>query len=323
MKGYIYTITNKINNKKYVGITNNIVKREFDHFNDLKKQQHCSIKLQRAYNKYGKENFVFEWKEVEVENRHELCVLEMQTIMKYDSYNNGYNCTLGGEGNRLVLNYNQACAIAALYRDYDYFAHTVAKYLKCDKSVIYAVKNNLSLYNVQNMDIEFYNKLLELVKKYDYYKKEKGIKRFSKKISRDYIVPALCVIENYDNVIKSVSQYFGTNSKTFYNIRIGKTYKKEKAEFDSLSKLERKEMAEYYYEKWGIEAIKKERLDRQISNGKTPLTEEQIKYIIKNPDNLTYVDLGKKFDRAPSTISDIAKGKSFKELYKKITSGLV
>ena len=56
----IYTITNIIDNKLYVGYTNNFKKREQSHFLELKKFIHKNQHLQRAVNKYGIENFKFE-----------------------------------------------------------------------------------------------------------------------------------------------------------------------------------------------------------------------------------------------------------------------
>ena len=56
----IYSITNKVNGKKYIGRTNNFKKRQYIHLYHLKKGTHHSIFLQRAFKKYGEENFVFE-----------------------------------------------------------------------------------------------------------------------------------------------------------------------------------------------------------------------------------------------------------------------
>lgn len=56
---YIYCIYNKTNNHKYIGRTNNIEVRKKRHFSELKNQTHHCIFLQRAYNKYGKDNFEF------------------------------------------------------------------------------------------------------------------------------------------------------------------------------------------------------------------------------------------------------------------------
>jgi group I intron endonuclease len=55
----IYCIENVINNKKYIGSTNNISKRWRSHRNLLKNNRHSNIHLQTAWNFYGEENFKF------------------------------------------------------------------------------------------------------------------------------------------------------------------------------------------------------------------------------------------------------------------------
>lgn len=60
MKTGIYKITNKINGKFYIGSSKDLTRRKKDHFRLLKKGISHSIILQRAVNKYGLENFVFE-----------------------------------------------------------------------------------------------------------------------------------------------------------------------------------------------------------------------------------------------------------------------
>lgn len=56
----IYQIRNIIDGKFYIGSSADIVKRWNEHRNRLNKSQHHSQYLQNAWNKYGKENFVFE-----------------------------------------------------------------------------------------------------------------------------------------------------------------------------------------------------------------------------------------------------------------------
>ena len=94
MYGYIYKIINKVNGKMYIGQTINVSKRIKDHFKELENGTHHSVKLQRAYNKYGKDNFYYEYKIVEVKSHEELLKIEIDEIDRYDSYNNGYNMTL-------------------------------------------------------------------------------------------------------------------------------------------------------------------------------------------------------------------------------------
>lgn len=60
MESGIYQIRNIINKEIYIGSSINLEKRKSVHFSLLRSGKHHSIKLQRAFNKYGKENFKFE-----------------------------------------------------------------------------------------------------------------------------------------------------------------------------------------------------------------------------------------------------------------------
>lgn len=90
----IYQIRNLINNKVYIGQTVNEIRRKSNHLFLLRSNQHHSIKLQNAYNKYGEENFVFEI--LEECSKEELNEKEIKYIQLKNSYNNGYNCNIGG-----------------------------------------------------------------------------------------------------------------------------------------------------------------------------------------------------------------------------------
>lgn len=98
MKGYmgkqvnsgIYCIRNIVNNKVYIGSTKNINSRKSRHFKDLNKNKHHSIKLQRAFNKYGEDNFKFEIIEY-VEDINNLISREQYYIDKFKSHTLGYN----------------------------------------------------------------------------------------------------------------------------------------------------------------------------------------------------------------------------------------
>jgi group I intron endonuclease len=56
----IYSITNKVNGKIYIGQSKNISDRMLEHIRDLKSNRHVNWHLQRAFNKYGIENFKFD-----------------------------------------------------------------------------------------------------------------------------------------------------------------------------------------------------------------------------------------------------------------------
>ena len=95
--GYIYTITNKTDNKTYVGQTvRELDTRWKDH---LKKGSNCRY-LKSAINKYGVENFVFKLVCITFDNQ--LDDMEIQYIQKYNCLApNGYNLRLGGNGGRI------------------------------------------------------------------------------------------------------------------------------------------------------------------------------------------------------------------------------
>jgi len=56
----VYIIINIINNKVYVGFSKDFFARKRSHISDLNKNKHGNDHLQNAWNKFGKENFIFE-----------------------------------------------------------------------------------------------------------------------------------------------------------------------------------------------------------------------------------------------------------------------
>lgn len=79
----IYKITNLVNGKLYVGSSVNLDKRIYEHFRTLNKNEHSNIHLQRAFNKYGKENFVSEILDY-VSHKSELKYREQYWMDKYN-----------------------------------------------------------------------------------------------------------------------------------------------------------------------------------------------------------------------------------------------
>ena len=86
----IYKITNKLNNKIYVGSGIDIKNRWNLHKFKLKNNKHHSIKLQRSYNKHGIDHFIFEV--LEYCSKDVLIEREQYWIDTLNSYNKGYNC---------------------------------------------------------------------------------------------------------------------------------------------------------------------------------------------------------------------------------------
>jgi group I intron endonuclease len=88
----IYIIKNLLNNKCYYGSSKNIETRWLKHKNELKKGKHINIILQRAWDKYGSDNFSFEV----VEECDENILLEREQY--YLDLNPHYNIGLKSSG---------------------------------------------------------------------------------------------------------------------------------------------------------------------------------------------------------------------------------
>lgn len=94
----VYKITNKVNNKSYIGSSINIKMRWQKHIYDLKKDLHPNKHLLESYKKYGEHNFEFSILEI-VEDTDQLIDREQYYLDFYKSYENGYNIRKFAENN--------------------------------------------------------------------------------------------------------------------------------------------------------------------------------------------------------------------------------
>ena len=126
---YIYLITNTINDKVYVGKTEESIEHRFkEHICDSRKERCKDRPLYRAINKYGVENFKIEL----IEETDTPEIREEYWITYYNSYHNGYNATRGGDGKK--------------YLDYDAVLNT---YLQYKNAVTTAKMLNVSVDTVR------------------------------------------------------------------------------------------------------------------------------------------------------------------------------
>lgn len=100
MTGFIYVITNEVNGKQYVGKTTDTIKIRFKKHLEEYDRSRCEKRpLYAAMNKYGIEHFsVQQLEECDLSILNER---EQYWINSLDTYKNGYNATLGGDGAQL------------------------------------------------------------------------------------------------------------------------------------------------------------------------------------------------------------------------------
>lgn len=91
----IYKITNTVNNKSYIGFDSDYPNRIYYHKSP---PSTTNTKFARAVRKYGWNSFTFEIIYQSRDWEHTLNVMEPYFIREFNSFENGYNSTLGGEG---------------------------------------------------------------------------------------------------------------------------------------------------------------------------------------------------------------------------------
>ena len=94
---FVYQLQNTENGKSYIGITSRSVQERWN--------EHCSramagqrnSRIYAAMRKYGAEKFEVKTLD-QTDCEDSVRELEKKYIQEFDSYENGYNCNLGGHG---------------------------------------------------------------------------------------------------------------------------------------------------------------------------------------------------------------------------------
>lgn len=140
---YIYKITNKINDKVYIGKTLLDPEERFKkHINDSKKINKEQRPLYSAMKKYGVDNFYITLiEECDVESLNDR---EKYWIEYFGSFKNGYNATIGGDG-KPYLDYE------LIYQTYIKIKSIkeTAKIIGCSQD---SVSKILSIYNLDKRE---------------------------------------------------------------------------------------------------------------------------------------------------------------------------
>lgn len=196
MKGIIYKVTNKVNGKSYIGQTRYTL--EFRWRQHLHKKD--NVYFHNAIKKYGAENFSLEvLEECDVDK---LNSREIFYIAKYNTFEEGYNLTIGGDGNRRLILDDKYDEIKALYLA-GFSSNKIATLYSVDKATIVKILRQLGV-KIKSRKIDINNQeFLELVQD---YKSGYSLKELAKR---------------YDCSDKGLAEYLkrkGINLKEKYSI---------------------------------------------------------------------------------------------------------
>lgn len=318
MLGYIYFITNTITGKKYIGETINFKERKNKHLSYLRKDSHHSNKLQRAYNKYGEDNFEWSYEIYEIENEAELKIIEQKKIAEYDTYYNGYNCTLGGEGHNLIFDYNTASILYQILQRYEGVNRQIARFFNCDHTVINKLKNN-DIYKDEIVEEKKIEEMINKLKLSENNLKNNYIPHNVKKLNKKQIFEILSIIldeKGYDNLLADI---YNIDTKLLYRLKKNEIYIDYINEYNKLSHDEKIKLKEEVKNKYDLEH---QRLNRKRGNVKNVLTQEQINYILDNKDNKKRVEIAKELEISADRVGSVINGKSYKDLVEKYYSSI-
>lgn len=95
MKFYYYKITNIKNGSFYIGITTNLEQRKHKHLYMLSTHRHPNYKIQRDYDEYGEDSFIFEQIDELDTTKEKAYQHEYNLIQKYHA-TESYNISEGG-----------------------------------------------------------------------------------------------------------------------------------------------------------------------------------------------------------------------------------
>ena len=162
--GYIYKIINKVNNKMYIGKTSYTIESRFkEHIQDS--QRYKDRPLYRAFNKYGIDNFIIE--KIGEYSEEFLSEMEQYWIGYYNTYNNGYNATLGGDGFCL---YDHSAILSRL-KEVQIVKQVAEEFNCCTDIVSRIAKENGIVLKQSNGGLNFLEKKKEI---YQFDKKTKN-----------------------------------------------------------------------------------------------------------------------------------------------------
>lgn len=269
MKCYVYFIINQSTGERYVGQTTNFSRRKSEHFSKLSENKHPNPKLQNAYNKYGKDNFVIEKISFDNLTKEELDQQEIFYIEKYNSFNNGYNLTRGGTGGdtKSKLNFEQFCFAYFGNAKYQGMTNRTGRFLSVDSACIAAIARK-----------ESYDAFREKADNLSKEEKEKYLKEFEEKMDLKNNPPwikkktlddettfrILCVVSSYGRGIEqTILKNFELSKGFVFHLMTGNGRMEVKRRYVNTSVDEILAIGKKYFELWNLQSYSKNKIKEE------------------------------------------------------------
>lgn len=290
-KKYIYSGVYMItfpNNKKYIGISNNIRRRMTEHNQDFRN----NLPIENAIKKYGKiEKFIL-LEEIAAEDRQIMREREKYWIAKYRSNLKefGYNVSEGGDGADIGSNNSQAKfteeQIQQIYKEL-----RECKITMTEIAAKYDIDLS-SLSYINNGKTYFHSSEIYPIR-YGFQKIKKGIQNSNSKFSEEDLNNIVSLLKENNISIKEIALKYSVAESTIQKINKGKTYIRENEEYPL-------------------------RISKVGSKKLTDLQVKEIFSLLKNKPELRLYQIAHLYEVSAKTISAINCGtiyKSEEEIY--------
>lgn len=283
---YIYSGVYMIvfpNNKKYIGISNNMRRRMNEHNIDFRN----NLPIEHAIQKYGKITDFILLEEIDVNDRELMRQREKYWIAKYHSNDRkfGYNVSEGGDGADMGSNNSQAKfteeQIQQIYQDLKDNKETMI-----DIATKYQI-NLSSLSCINNGKTYFHSNEVYPIR-YGFVKIKKGIENYNSKFDEATLNQIFKLLKENDLTMKDITKQFHVAESTIQNINRGTTYIKENEQYPL----------------------------RKSKTGAKKLTQEQVLdiiYRLKNEPEKSMNQIGRDLNIPSKTISSINCGIIYKQ----------
>lgn len=285
-KEYIYSGVYMIifpNNKKYIGISNNIRRRMIEHNSDFRND----LPIENAIKKYGKiEKFIL-LEEIIAEDRQTMREREKYWISEYHSNIKefGYNISEGGDGADMGSNNSQANfteeQIQQIYKE--------LKECKLTMTEI-AVKYNIGLSSLSyiNNGKAYFHSSEAYPIRYGYQKIKKGIQNCNSKFKEKDLDNIISLLKENNISMKEIALKYKVAESTIHNINKGKSYVRENEQYPL-------------------------RISKIGSRKLTDLQLEEILFLLKNKPELRIYQIASLYNVSEKTISAINCGTIYKK----------